>query len=300
MATPLNLLIENYDGGYTLQNQGIRTNEPVYIGNDLTVTGTTSIAGISLTDLSVTGNTTIGNAATDTLAVTGVSTFTAGAATDAVNIDGTAITTGKAIDIIDLAALTSGIGINVTSAATAITGAGRLIYSSHGGATTTSGILNEFRSTATDETVIAQVTATAALALGKALNISGAAVTTGKLLSIDNADALTTGNAVSVTSNSSDATARSIVYVKNDHASATSAVCLELVNDAPLAPIKTTTAATSTNYFKVGTFNGVTLWVGNGNTANAVLSGTAGDILFNGGSNKPEYCTGTTNWTALV
>jgi len=56
----------------------------------------------------------------------------------------------------------------------------------------------------------------------------------------------------------------------------------------------------SSFFFKVGAFNGVTLWVGNGNTGNAALSGTAGDILFNGGTNKPEYCTGTTNWTALV
>jgi hypothetical protein len=64
----------------------------------------------------------------------------------------------------------------------------------------------------------------------------------------------------------------------------------------------TQNAVVSTNYRKVWTETntGITIWMGNGTTANGTLSGTAGDILYNGGSNKPEYCTGTTNWTALV
>lgn len=100
--------------------------------------------------------------------------------------------------------------------------------------------------------------------------------------------------------NSSDTGTRSVVYIKQDHASASGATALEVAQDGALAAIKVTSAATSTNYFKIATMNGVTLWMGNGTTANGNLSGTAGDILFNGGSNKPEYCTGTTNWTALV
>ena len=178
--------METYIPG--LQANGFVTDLDVTLNGDLTVVGTTTIAGISLTDLTVTGNTTIGNAATDTLAVTGVSTFTAGATTDAVNITGTAITTGKAIDIIDLAALTSGIGINVTSAATAITGAGRLIYSNHSGATTTSGTLNEFATSANDETVLFALT--------------GNTLTTGSLLSLS-ATGLSTGKAITATVSSS-------------------------------------------------------------------------------------------------
>lgn len=212
-----------------------------------------------------------------------------------------AITTGKAIHV-DATGVThtDGILVHLDSAGTAISSTGRILLSDHTGATTTSGILNELKSIATDETVIAQVTAGGLLAGGKALNVSAATMTTGKGLSMDNLDGLTTGGAISVTSNSADTGTRSLVFVKNDHASATAATCLELTNDAPLGAIKTTVAATSTNFFKVGVFNGVTLWVGNGNTGNAALTGTAGDILFNGGSNKPEYCTGTTNWTALV
>ena len=80
MATPGNLLIENSDG-YTRNNEGLRTAYPVYIDSDLTVTGTTNIAGVSLTDLTVTGNTVIGNAGTDTTVITG--TFATGESTSA-------------------------------------------------------------------------------------------------------------------------------------------------------------------------------------------------------------------------
>lgn len=284
-----------------IRENGLNTLENCTIGGNLTVTGTTSIGGITLTDLTVSGNTVIGNAATDTLGVTGVSTFTAGATTDAVNVVGTAITTGKAIDIIDLAALTSGIGINVTSAATAITGAGRLIYSAHSGVTSTSGILNEFASAANDETVIVKVTASDLLAGGKALFVSTAAMTTGTAVDISGSVATTTGTLLNINDNSADTGTRSIVSIKQDHASASGATPLTILNDNATKPLIAGTAtATSTNFFKIATCNGVTLWMGNGNTANAALSGTAGDILFNGGTNKPEYCTGTTNWTALV
>jgi len=355
---------------------GIYTAENVEVAGNLTVGGTTSIAAVSLTDLTVTGNTTIGNAAGDTLAVTGVSTFTAAAGTDAVNITGTAITTGKAIDIIDLAALTSGIGINVTSAATAITGAGRLIYSAHTGATSTSGILNEFASAANDETVIVKitasdlnalgtgllvstatttgtgitvtanavstgqavliqssvattvltttgrlfkvdhsgnatgsgviaevasaaadetvvmrVTASAALATGVLLDLSGTAVTTGTILDLGGLDALTTGTAINVLSNSADTGTRTLVNIKNDHASAVNVSPLVITQDAP----------TTTNFFKAITIGTFTIWYGNENTPNGALSGTKGDILLNGSATGQAFwCTGTTNWTALA
>lgn len=59
-------------------------------------------------------------------------------------------------------------------------------------------------------------------------------------------------------------------------------------------------ALTSTHFKKLIDIAGVTLWTSDGTTANGNLSGTAGDICFNAGSNKPEYCTGTTTWVALV
>jgi hypothetical protein len=44
---------------------------------------------------------------------------------------------------------------------------------------------------------------------------------------------------------------------------------------------------------------GHTLWISDGTTPNGSLSGSAGDICFNGDSGKAYYCTGTTSWTAM-
>lgn len=97
MSSPLNLLAENYLP-YVMSNGGFRTNMPVYIAGDLTVTGTTTIGGITLTDLTVTGNTVIGNALTDTLTITGASSITSSSATAfAVGLNG-ATTPAFAVD----------------------------------------------------------------------------------------------------------------------------------------------------------------------------------------------------------
>lgn len=81
MATPNNILAESRDGGYINANGGFRTAKPVYIDSDLTITGTTNIAGITLTNLTVTGNTVIGDAVTDTLTIKGASTIMSTSAT---------------------------------------------------------------------------------------------------------------------------------------------------------------------------------------------------------------------------
>ncbi len=241
--------------------------------------------------------------ATDVLALGKALDLQIGSATtgSGIVITPTALTTGKAISITDLAALTSGIGLNITSAATAITGAGRLLFVSHTGASGTSATLAEIASAAADETIIFQVTASAALAAGKAVFVSCAAMTTGIAVDISGSTATTSGTLLNINDNSADTTARSVVKIKQDHASATGATPLEILNDnGTLALIKGTATVVSTHFYRFATVNGVTLWVGDGTTANSALSGTAGDVLLNGGSGKPEYCTGTTSWTALV
>ena len=299
-----NILLEHLLPG--VMQDGLNTNKNAIFGGDvsitgtLTVTGTTTIAGISLTNLTVTGNTLIGNATSDTLDITGNTTITGTAAGTMLDIVATATTTGIGLDLTGNTALTTGQLLTIASSATAIATTGRLFLSTHSGATGTSATLNEFTSAATDETIVLTVGASAALALGKVLNISAAAVTTGTALNISDNTAMTTGTLVNIVQNSADTGTRSVVFIKQDHASASGATALEVTQDGALAAIKVTSVATSTNFFKIATMNGVTLWMGNGNTGNAALSGTAGDILFNGGSNKPEYCTGTTNWTALV
>jgi len=211
-------------------------------------------------------------------------------------------TTAAGVILVTADALTTGQVINLASSATAITGAGRMFLSNHSGATGGSATLNEFATAATDETVLLQATASAALAAGKIVNVSGVAMTTGTALSIADLNALTTGQGINVTSNSADATARALVYIKNDHASAAGAMPLQVVNDSTAAPINTTGAAQSTHFFKVLTGNGVTIWMSDGTTANSALAATTGDICLNAGSNKPEYCTNGAGsaWSALV
>ena len=60
-------------------------------------------------------------------------------------------------------------------------------------------------------------------------------------------------------------------------------------------------AVVSTNFRRLikETVTGITIWMGNGNTPNAALSGTAGDVCFNGTSGQAFYCTGTTSWTGM-
>ncbi len=189
---------------------------------------------------------------TTILKVTATAALAAGVALD---ISAAALTTGKLIDMSDLDAITTGKAIHVDatgvthttgvlvhldSAATAITGAGRIFLSDHTGATTTSGILNEFASAANDESVILKVTSSAALATGVALQVSGASVTTGTLLSIADANALTTGGVAAFVSNSADTGTRSIVQIKQDNASASGATALEVWQDGALAAIKIT------------------------------------------------------------
>lgn len=158
----------------------LRQGGSVTIKGDLTVEGTTTIQAITQTNLTATGNTVLGNAATDTLTVTGVSSFVAGATTVALTATGTAVTTGKAIEVSDLAALTTGKGLLITSSATAITTTGRLLHVNHTGVTSTSGTLVEFASSATDETVVTQITSAGAVPLN--ITQSGVVSTNFKLL----------------------------------------------------------------------------------------------------------------------
>jgi putative membrane protein len=104
-----------------------------------------------------------------------------------------ALTEGKGIELITNA-LTSGQALLVSSSATAIATTGRLLSVVHSGATGTSAVLSEFSSAANDETTILKITASAALAAGKALHISASAMTTGTAIYVNATEAtLTTG-----------------------------------------------------------------------------------------------------------
>jgi len=275
---------------YVKYSGGIATALPVYIDSDLTVTGTTNIAGVSLTNLTVTGNTVIGNAATDTMAVTGVSTFVAGAATDAVTVTGTAITTGSAFVVADMAALTSGFGLEMTSSATAITGVGRMVLINHTGATTTSGTIAEVASAANDETIIFQVTASAANALGVAAQVT-TATTTGIGLNVI-ASSLTTGTGARVYSNSADATARNLLSVVNDNTAAVGAIPIFVQQDALI----------STNFKLVAQLAGINIYISDQTSPDTALTAPEGSICLNASATgQIAYNNdGTSGWQIIT
>lgn len=58
----------------------------------------------------------------------------------------------------------------------------------------------------------------------------------------------------------------------------------------------TQNAVVSTNFKRIISLAGVTLWISNATDPNGTLTGTAGDVCFNGLTNKIQYCTGTTVW----
>jgi len=119
--------------------------------------------------------------------------------------------------------------------------------------------------------------------------------TTGTLLDLSQTAAA--GNvAALITDASANASARTDLKINVTNAAAVATIPLEIQNAA-------VTGANS-KFKRIGKFGTVTLYVGidaGGNTGEGQLTGVAGDILFNGGSNKIEYCDADgTNWTSTV
>lgn len=258
----------------------------------------TSAGGLSLTKaannatLTVTNNTATtasvvviaDSAAFSGSTTTSFMTITSGATTGTVlYIPVAGLTTGRAIHI-PANALTSGIVFNVTSSATAITGAGRLFLSTHSGATGTSATLNEFISAANDETIIVQITASAALALGTALAISGASITTGNGLTLANFDALTTGLGVQIASAATAITgAGRMLFVNHTGATSSTGTLVEFATAATDA----TNATTLLKLTSVASIVGVNLSITGttGMTTGSLIratSSTAGAVATNG------------------
>ncbi len=161
---------------------------------------------------------------------------------------------------ISAAGLTTGHGLTITAAGTIVT---------------TGDALSVIAANATTSTGVVRI-ATAALTTGAALAIT--------------ANALTSGSAIAVASSSTDTTAHALIKATNTGTGSIAA----LFGGANVV--------TSTHFRRIitETGSGVTIWFSDGTTANGALTGVAGDICLNAGSNKPEYCTATTSWTALV
>ena len=73
---------------------------------------------------------------------------------------------------------------------------------------------------------------------GNCIEIQAPTSTTGTCLLIQNANSLTTGGCAEFHSNSSDTSTRNVVYISNDHTSATGAVALKIQQDAAAPSIE--------------------------------------------------------------
>lgn len=246
--------IDCYDGAatdFSVARYGAVTIAGLGANNMLTITAgdvVMSDGSITLTDadnaasLSVTNNT----ATTASVIVfAGSGVFTGSTTGSFMTITPSGLTTGTAV-YLPVAALTTGIGfsvvgnalttgqlISVTSSANAITGAGRMLSVAHTGTTGTSATLVEFLTAATDETVVFQVKASAALAAGKLVNLSGASMTTGTALAASDLNALTTGIGIHVASSATAITgAGRLIYSNHTGATGTSATLNEFATAA--------------------------------------------------------------------
>ena len=308
-------------------------------GINVTASGTTRTDGIlvNITDASTAATSTGRMLYVGHTGATGVSTILsefASAATDetvivkvtasAANALGTALqvvsatTTGNGVTI-TTSSLTTGTGLSVayagttslttganlvsiTSSSTASTATTRMLYVNHTGATSASGagILSEFISVATDATTILKVTGSTGFAVGTIVSVSAAALTTGTALSLANADALTTGKIINATSNSSNAGARSLVYISNANSAAVLATPLTIVNAG--------VTGTGSKFKLAGNFCGYNIWVSiDGTSPNGALGQsqntnvTAGDICLGTTGGKIAYCTSAaTNGTWAI
>lgn len=304
---------------FTVTNTGIFTGVKVVgITADSATTGT--IIAVSAAGL------TSGHAMVITAAGTIVTTG------DAFSVIANSATTSTGIVRVSATGLTDGFALTLTGGGANATASGGVINVVTGAATLgtavaitntsgvyvgTTGLLAITANSATTGS-IAVVTANG-LTTGHALTLtsSGVLVTTGDMLAIVasgattatgvvrittaglttgagiliTANALTSGNCIRVQSSSTDTTAHNLIHVINS-------------GTASIASLfGGTQVVISTHFRKILTESGsgTTLYFSDGTTANGALTGVAGDICFNAGSNKPEYCSTTgTTWAALV
>lgn len=203
--------------------------------------------------------------------------------------------------------LTTGVGMIFAHTTSVIADGGSMLRLSSSSVDTggaTNGTILDLGNTGATAATLVKITDTAlttGVALGLALtgvytgtglvNIS-AANTTGVAVLLT-VSSMTTGTGLSVTSASADTGAFNVARFAVTNTAATAASPIRTsnvaVNNSKFTKISSHTDGTKT----------ITVWMSqDATTPNGTLSGTAGDICYNGPSNRTFYCTGTTNWTA--
>lgn len=149
------------------------------------------------------------------------------------DVSAAVLTTGTVLSAVNLNALTTGCGINVTSDSADVS-ARNLIYVKNdnvaASGTTCVYVKQDSTGLAIDAEGLVKVASSATAS--EVLNVSAASLTTGTAVIADDLDSLTTGCGLNVTSNSADVSARNLVYVKNDNAAAVGTVGIYVKQDS--------------------------------------------------------------------
>ncbi|MBI4022174.1 MAG: hypothetical protein HY372_02360, partial [Candidatus Andersenbacteria bacterium] len=239
---------------------------------------------------------------------------------DILNIQGTVLTTGRAIDLPDLDALTTGTGLNIYSDSDS--SSERYLVNIHQGGNDASNAraLRIRQDAAQDAVLIQQNDAGDALfidqdsATGTAinidaentttdvLNIAATVLTTGRAIDLPDLDALTTGTGLNVVSNSSNTSERYLVNIHQDHASASSAVGLRIQQDASADILRLYQSTTSV--FSISSGGQITIaapltanttalcWDNSGNSIIYDCDGSATDLAENFGTTDTSIGAG--------
>lgn len=256
--------------------------------------------------------TVINNTATSAsvFVVAGSGTFTGSTTTSFLTVTPSGLTSGTAV-YLPVAALDAGKGVHIvgnalttgqlvaiTSSATAIATTGRMFLSSHSGATGTSAILNEFITSATDETTVVKIT-TAAMINGVGLNITGTTgMTTGSLLYVTSstAGAVATNGVVSLQATgaftstnragflnvlANTTTGGTIAHISGTSVTDGTILSLEAVEATLTSGLYIQCYDGAANDFTVGKYGATTI-AGNA-SGTAALTVTAGDIVVTSG-----------------
>jgi hypothetical protein len=203
-----------------IASSGVNTGDT--IATMLNIAGSGQLAGtqVKITSIQTTG--TVMN-----ITSSGVMTTTGNLLT----LTGNSATTAAGLLRVNANALTSGIGVIIASSSTALT-TGYLFNVSHSGNATAGNpsVLSCFSSAAAEDTTIVQVIASDVLAGGVALDISLAAMTTGKGIDLSNLDAITTGKALHIDATGVTQTSGILVHIDSASTALTGAGRLLLVD----------------------------------------------------------------------
>lgn len=294
------------------------TNTGVFTGTD--VVGITANSATTGTVLLVTANgITTGHVvsitSSGTITTTGdVLSVTASGATTStgvVRVTANSLTSGVALSLGALSALTTGQGIKIAHTTSVIADGGSLIQISSSSTDTggaTNGTLLDIKGTGqlagtqvrvdsiqTTGTVMSVISTGVMTTTGNLLTLTANSATTAAGLFLVNANGLTSGSAAVIASSSADTTARNLLQVTNSGTASVGVIPVQIQNNAVTGTGSKFVAMMS---FKQ-TSKTTTLWLSiDATTPNGNLTGTVGDVCFNGPSGRTFYCTGTTNWTA--